>query len=353
MACACSAADGRPWPNPVLDPGEIAFAWDNEAEIEILGNSRFFDAWRLPVGRHLNGPIRDRLTEAFREQGRAIPCELVRAELLRVWRSYAFPIEMEGLPTLYANVEPTDLSVAGLDIRDEGVRILAGMEAKVVVSDVKGPEGALPSTPANTALQNREGQINLAVPLALTYGTIREEALAALGSEPQVIATPAGEVSVIVKDLEVYPSGERIALGVSFSADLPGNPFDTQGVLWLSARPIVDAEGRQVRLEEIAMTRQLESPLWGALTAAFEEEIEAELARAVTYDLTADIARATQAIEAAAAQASVEGVRFTLGKPDLRQQIAALVPHEIGQGDIRIVNDGFDAPELCGLYELD
>lgn len=254
---------------PIIEPSMVSFNWDQGATIEIGGGAGMgIGPWRLPVGSSLEGPLRDSLMGLLREHANIIPCQPVRDELARLWRTYAFRLDIEGMPALFANVEPTALSISQLHVEHEGVRLVVRMAAEVAVSEERGPEIPIAALPRNETIPVQDGTINLAVPLALSYPTIREQALAALGAAPLSIDTSVGAANVRVEDLRVHPSGGTLAMGVDVVIDAPGALFDTHGKVWLAANPIVEAEGTRVRLTSVALLQQLESPVWTALAGA-------------------------------------------------------------------------------------
>lgn len=304
---------------PIIEPGSLAFDWDQGADVEVGdGAGLGIDAWRLAVNGSLEEVLRDSLMELLQRRASIIFCQPVRDELARVWRTYAFPLDIEGMPVLFANLEPTALSISRLQVEEGGVRLIVRMAAQVRVSEERGPEAPITDLPSNQTTPSQDGFINLAVPLELSYPTIREQALAALGERPLLIDTPAGAAVLTVDDLRVHPGGGALALGVDVEIDAPGTLFDTHGKVWLAANPVVEADGTRVRLASVALLQQLESPVWNALAGAFQTRIEEGVTRAATYDLTAVIADASRTIQNAVASHWIEGVRFTLTDPDLR-----------------------------------
>lgn len=307
---------------PVLTPGEVSFHWTKEGSIQLIGRTSFrilgigfsIGPWNLDVGRHLNGPIRNALSSALANAGSSIPCDPIRQELAKAWRHYAFPIDIENMPPLFVNVEPTALGTSGLLAEDSGVRLAVRMAAKAVVAAERGSEEAIGDLPLHETVSADRGELSLAVPLKVPYGLLKSEAMKELSGK----TLTSGDARFGIHDLEIYPSGERIALGVGFSADLPWRVFDAKGMLWLTARPVVEGDGKIVRLEDIEVSRQVDNTLWNVLTVALSGVIHDQLEEAARYDLSADAARAVGEIAAAVADpARTGGVRFTVENADI------------------------------------
>ena len=208
---------------------------------------------------------------------------------------------------LHVNLEPRALGVSDLLVEEDGLRMVAQLDARAEVSDGPAGDADTIDLPRNSGAMTEPGRVDLAVPLSLGYDTIRSAALAALGDAPLVLETDAGEIVIEVADLDIYPSGDRLAFGLDFSVEMPRRLFDTGGTLWLTARPVISEDGAGIAFRDIEVTRQLDSRLWSLATAAFEDRIRAALAQAAVIDLGDRRAAAISAIEAAANEAGSRG----------------------------------------------
>jgi len=307
---------------PVLAPGNITFEWANRGRVEMIGRTsvRFLGIgfsigpWNLEVARYLDLPITMALRSALAEASRAIPCDPVRTELAKAWRHYSIPVDADNVPPLYVNIEPTGLATSGLIAEDEGVRLVARMNAKAVVAAEKGSEDLKTPLPVHEAVSAERGELVLAIPLKVPYDLLRSEAMKAMAGRPLSV----GDAEIKIHDLEIYPSGNRVAIGVRFSSDLPWRIFNARGVVWLTASPAVDEDGKVVSLQDIEITRQLDSTLWSILTLVLRDVVHEQLETAATYDLTADSEAALAAIvEAITAPQMSGGVRFEIEDADL------------------------------------
>ncbi len=310
---------------PVVAPGETSFGWQNEGRVELVGRSSFkifgsgFDVgpWNLDVGRHFNGQIRDALRGALANAGSALPCDEVRGELRKGWRNYSIPIEVKGSPPLFVNVEPTAFGTSEMLVEDGRVRLVARMAAKAVVATEKGSEEPKAELPPNEAVPTGPGKVELAVPLKLSYAELQTAAMKLLGKGPLIVPTPTGDVATSVHGVEVYPSGDRLAVGVRFSAHLPWHLSDANGTIWTSAKPVVEAGGKVVRLENVVVTRQIDNALWDVLTVALKDVIDAQVEKAARIDLAPAIPKIAAAVQAAVADPKkTGGVRIRVTNTD-------------------------------------
>lgn len=307
---------------PVLTPGEVSFHWTNEGRIQLVGRTSFkifgigfsVGPWNLEVGRHANGPIREALRKALANAGSAIPCDPVRQELAKAWRHYAFPLAIDDMPPLFVNVEPTGLGTSGLLAEDAGVRLVARMAARAVVAAEKGSEEAMGELPVHETVSADRGELSLAVPLKVPYRLLKAEAMKELAGK----TLTSGDARFEIHDLDIYPSGDRLAVGVTFSTDIPWRIFDARGMVWVTARPVVEGDGKIVRLEDVEVSRQVDNALWSVLTVAFRDVIHDQLEAAARYDLSPEAERAVAGIaEAVSDPARTGGVRFQLEHADI------------------------------------
>lgn len=309
---------------PVLTVGNIEFGWIREARIEVIGRTeigRFVTIGPeyLNVGRHVNGPVRDKLGELAKGSARAIPCDPVRAEIAKAWRKYSLPLTAEGQPPLYLNGWPLKLGTTGLLSEDTGIRIGLLLSGKAAVETKAGETGSLGELPAHVTLPAQPGVINLAVPVRVEYDKLKEAVRAAIASkQPFEQDTPAGKVSVVLQDFEFYPSGDRLAIGVTFKADAPSSIFDTAGRVWLSVRPEVGADGKSIRLADANIYRKVDNQTVSLLTAVFEQKINQVIVEAAQYDLRNDEKKLIDTLQQAISDpAKTGGVQLTVTSPSM------------------------------------
>lgn len=310
---------------PVLAPGTASFEWRTPARVEIIGHNSFrilgigFDVgpWHLDVGSHFTGKIQDQIRTALQQASRAIPCDPVRTELAKLWRDYAFPLAIKNLSPLFVNVQPTELSTSGLLAEDQGMRIIARMAAKTVISPDHGKEDSR-ELPRNNNVAAEHSKLALVVPLKASYDILRTEALKAIGTKTFSRQIESGEIHLKVIDIEIYPVGDKLALGIRFSAGLPWRVFNVTGIVWLTAKPTVDASGKIVTLEGIESTRQLDNEIWNVVSILLKDTINAELNKAARYDLTPLVTNTIAAIQTTISeQSKSDGIIFSLIDPDI------------------------------------
>lgn len=289
-------------------PARASFDWTQNARVEIVSR-----VW-VDVSGQVEGPIRDALADLPEQVQRAIPCNSVQDEIRSVWRTYSFPIEVGSGQTVYLHLDPQSAGFSGVTMAPDRIRLAAALRVRSSVDTAPGPTEPKPGLPPLVRISDELGRITLAIPVRVAY----EEIVAALTQEvagkSYSAETPAGPIIATFSDFAVFPTeGERIAIGASFEAAVPGRILDISGRLHVTARPVLDDQN--VRLAEIGVTRVLDSEIAEVASVLFEQEIRAAIERAAAFDLAPLAETATRRItEAVTDPARTGGIVIDLSK---------------------------------------
>lgn len=270
----------------IINPA-ASFAWGDAAAIEAVGRNCLdlpfglgfcIGPWNLPVGNLLTPHIQAALNAQIADINSKIPCEPVQNALGKVWQkqSIALPAQ-KGMPPMFLNGTPRALASPGIIAEDAGVRLLARLDADIAASTQKGETGSAGPLPTNRPIADPAGMLSVALPLSADYPTINkvvnDQLKAQLAKKPIVVDTVAGAVKVDVDEVEIYPSGDRLAVGAKFKASIRGRIFDAKGTVWLTTLPTPAADGRSLTLADIKLTRAIDNQLWSLLTAALNTQL--------------------------------------------------------------------------------
>lgn len=287
---------------PKIISPSASFSWISPASFQLIGRScagvgRGLEVcvgpWDLPIGSLFTPTIRSKIDEQIADINSKIPCDPVRTQLAKVWHKQSFPIAAAKLPPLFVNVTPRALSSPGIIAEGNGIRLVARLDADVGVSTQKGESGSAGEIPPNQPIADPAGKLSIALPMAADYPTlnklINEQLKVQLAKTPIVTDTPAGKVKVDVSGIEIYPSGDRLAIGAKFKADVPGRIFNANGTVWLTTIPVPAADGRSLTFSEIKLTRVIDNELWSLLTAALNTQLVKALNENSKLDFGKDI----------------------------------------------------------------
>lgn len=309
--------------NPDWSPAIVVvpeLEWTDSPKVEIATR-----AW-IDVRSHVEGPLRAQLDAMAAKVREAIPRDLIKHEIEKVWCSFSMPIAGAGAVQAWAHIVPIDIGTSGLKVGKDRLEVGVTLKAHTEISTEALPRMELPPLPALRRTPAEPGHLNLAVPIRVAYDAFRTALLAQVGNKE--FSTPIGNgssIAVIVRDVVVYPAGELLAIGVSFEATVPGRLFDANGKVFLTGKPIVENEGTLVRLTEIGFSRQLDNPLWTAASMILEGQIKKAIEQAARVDLAPEIAKRTAEIKAALTDAAkTHGLKVTIR--DLKSGIDDIVP---------------------------
>lgn len=315
-----SADLDRDWCPRLTAEGD--FRWLERAEFEIV------DGVWIDVDGPAGFELRRRIDQGVAALDAVVTCAMVRDAIAAEWREVgiALPIPQAGENAAHLFLRPTGAGFSGIEHGAEA--IAAAIRIDGVTELRSGPPPATVrrlELPPLERIDARAGAVEINLPVRLGYDRLEAELTRQLAGRVFTGRTPAGEVRLSVEEVTVYPSGERLALGVRFTAGHGARALSASGWAYLVARPVLSADGRTVGLEEVGLTRQVDNELWSALSALFNDQISALVARSAVFPLDAPIAAATDRLGAALAGLEAEtGIRVTLEAPDVA--LTALVP---------------------------
>jgi hypothetical protein len=296
------------------------FDWRDKARIEIIGG-----VW-IPIADQVSGGLRDALGNLADSLKSSIDCERVQKEVSKVWASYSFPVSLPAAGPAYINVDPEGLGFSGFEVAEDQMSLLVQARAKIDVAT--SPLVAEPRPlPPLERVPLASGQINLSVPLRSSYEPLVAGVSTAIKGKEFSAKSPRGTVSVRINGVTIYPSREKLVVGMNFVADLPRSLFDVSGDVFLSARPVVVPGGQVIALEDVQFARILDNDLWNNLSVVFESRIKEEITRAAVLDLTGLTEQAKVVIASGLTKVQNQsGLKIQLG--DQRIGIRRIVPAE-------------------------
>lgn len=297
------------------------FRWTDRAQFEIV------DGTWIDIDQPAGFELSRRIEQGIAALDGIVTCAMVRDALAPHWRETALPLpvpQAEGLA--YLHIRPTGAGFSGIDYGAEAITAAIRIDA---VTEVRS--GPVPAASAPTGLPPLEridagaDRIEVNLPVRLGYDTLVAELNRQFAGRTFTGQTPAGEARVTVEEVTLYPSGDRLAAGLRFAAGHDSRALSASGWAYLAARPVLDADGRTIRLEDVALTRQVDNELWSLLSGIFNDQIAAQIERTAVFPLEAPIAAAKAQLTTTMTALEAEtGLRVTLADPDIA--LTALVP---------------------------
>lgn len=297
------------------------FRWTDRAQLEIV------DGYWIDIDAPAGAELRRRIAEGAALIDQSLDCDLVRAPLAAEWREIDLPLPLpdaDGVAHLH--LRPVGAGFSGLDYGTDKITAALRIDAVTEVRAGPPPGGAQAlALPPLERIDGTANRVDINLPVRLPYDALTEELNRRLSGRTFTGDTPAGEARVTVEEVTLYPSGDRLAAGLRFTADFDSRLLDASGWAYLAARPVLSGDGRRIRLEDLALTRQVDNELWTLLSGLFNDQIAAELARSADISLDEPIAAAQEQLALALQELeATSGVRVSLAEPEIA--LTALVP---------------------------
>lgn len=220
-----------------------------------------------------------------------IDCQRFRQQLSTYWHSYSFALDIPATAAsaqpqeVHLNIVPSGFSFSGIHTDTETLGIGFELEGTTVVASDALPAESLPLPPLRK-VDFKTSRTDFDLLLRADY-TQLESVISPLVLEREYSSeSAAGKVSVVLKKLDLSSNRDGVTVALDFVAQLPGSRRDTQGTIYLTASPVVDAAGQSLRLDNIRLSRVIDSTLWNLLSSVFEGQIIASIERASTLDLS-------------------------------------------------------------------
>lgn len=272
---------------PTLSP-KIDYQWTSPARVEIVGG-----VW-VDVTQHVSGMMNSRLGDIRKAAAGAIDCGKVRPDIERSFASFSFPAKLPDGTAVHLNFQPIEVGFSGISLDANRVTAVAVLKTNVEVS-TKAIEHKQIPLPALRNIPLGTPQMQVALPVRADYATLQAQLGRALAGKTFQQEIYGSKAAVTINAVEVYPSNERVVIGLELTGDLPGKWLDVKGKAYLYARPVVDG-GVRVKLDQVGFARKLDNAVWTAATAVFERPIIAAITAAGSRDMTGDIAKAKAAL---------------------------------------------------------
>jgi len=316
---------------PRIEQGQAHFAWQTPPDIELVGHTCLqlgnnlkacLGPWKFPAGKMMTGQINQALQGQIDEINKKIPCDQIRNQFQQVWKTWSVPIPITN-PPIYVAVEPKALSVPGVIAMDDGIRLIARLDAQTAASANKPPSLPQPPLPENNPINGPTGRFSLDLPLPIPYSALGEAGAQQLRGK-QIRTGNAGITPIGV---EIFPSNDKLAVGVTFLANVRGPMHGRTGTVWFTATPTIDSNGHAVRLGDLTMTNKANSRLWPAVAAPVTTRLAKTIVSTYSYDFSWLVRDARNKIKQAIADPrNTANVKISVNNDDLHLGRSALLP---------------------------
>lgn len=279
---ALSVRMGENW-CPVINT-DVSYEWLEKPTLVYSG------ALDFSLESIMNDALDKQLATLESRLNKAIDCDAFNRQLSSYWRSYTIPIDIPSaeLDTatqqLHLNIVPTDFAFSGLRTENDKLGVSFALSATTVVEST--PQAVTELTlPPLRQVTFADSRTDFDLILRASYTQLETLINPRIVNKVFSTQSAAGLVSVTITSFKLSGNAQDVTVALEFSAQLPGSRKETNGIVYLQASPVVDTDNEKLELDNIRLSRVLDSTLWDVISRVFEGQIIAQLERHSVLDL--------------------------------------------------------------------
>ena len=262
--------------------------WDRELTMWIL-----FDLVPVRLGGTARPVVRDALARLASDFATTVQGLDIRRHADNMWERLHEPLQLSGDPEVWLRLRPTGVRFSGIHIQNDILH--ASVSITTMAEGVLGERPlAFPASPLPPVEERGQGSERFLgqLPLVLQYGALERQLGEFLRVQQRWAPLPdRPDHYLTVHDVEVFPSGEDLTVGIHFTADVPDRGLDTRGAIYLQGRPIVDVSRRILSVEELTVTATTDNSAVDLALVVFDDRLQSALANALIYPFGDDYDR--------------------------------------------------------------
>ncbi len=208
-----------------------------KAEIPVGFRYKHHDVgFTISIRGKLDQELRPKLNEIVRDVDSKLAQVDLRKPVSKAWKDISTTIPLNNdIADAYLQIKPYKLQFSGIKVHKGDLLVNIGLDTYF-----QGIVGANPGKPTPAPLPNLSSAtgkkgLNIALPVYANYRdarTILHKHLA------NTMFTVKDNVKINIKDVNIYGNGKKVVVKVDFSADVPGQIFDTTGWVFLVGTPV-------------------------------------------------------------------------------------------------------------------
>jgi hypothetical protein len=302
---------GRDWcPAIQASPG---FHWTDRVRVEVAHGVE------ITVDRLADAKIENAVKNGVRKLQGQIRCADIRKAAAAAWHRYDVPVAPPGGPPLTVVGVPRQAAASAVRFGPSAASFRLGIAADLSAGTaVPPPAASAPALPALGSLAAAPAS-ELAVPVRLGYDALQRRLAAALTGRDWGGDTAVGHIGITVEQVDLYPAGDRLAVGLKVRLATPDSSLSGGGWLYATGRPVLDADGQTLRLADLALAPLLDNQLWSTVSQLFLKPLQEALEQHAALPLDQPLAELQRRLQAGLTDfAARNGIRATLGGLGLR-----------------------------------
>lgn len=275
------------------------FRWDKKPQIKVFGIKITFASLVEPK-------LREKLNQAVNRLNERLKTKLaIRDKAQKAWDKMAEAKNIRNDPEVWLTTKLEKVYFEPFKIEPETLSGSVGLQAQVQT---------LFGTPQQTASKQQLPKLNLSaypnqgfalrIPLVLRFDAMRDFLKQKVVGKTVPLDGENGELTLTIKDVDIYPSGENIAIGVKFKAAGENQFLATRGSFHITGKPVFEetkVNGKtkvEIALVNVQFARKVDSSVLNIGTWVLQSTVQEYLAEAFVADVTEKFANARQKAEA-------------------------------------------------------
>lgn len=208
-----------------------------------------------------------------------------------LWSRMHDPVLVSDDPEVWLKIQPMELSVSPLKGNEEKISTLVGIKCKASTRLGAKPVTNLTKLPALAVHNYRGGYFNVSVMGSLTYEKATEMASKELLGEKFTFGKN-GKKYIEVKNIEIYPGGERLITKLDVSGSI-------SGTIYLSGIPSFDSETEMLFLNDFDFDLDTKNKLLKSANWLAHGAFAKKIAPYFEYDLGPKLSESRKAVKEA------------------------------------------------------
>jgi hypothetical protein len=264
---------------------------------------------------------------------RQINCTEIRAQAEKIWATRSVPVDVPTLGTMHLNVSPERIQLNESLVQDQALDfsfVLGGQVKLDTIAQPKQQQQSLPSLGRTNA--PADSQLKVQMPVTLNYAVISDEIKRLITQNSKngqlAVSTDVGTANITFGQVRSYPSYSDLAIAIQFKADMPSILPSTNGSVYVLVTPVLDADGKTLRMTNLRSSTSLSNDLYQSLDLELSKSVRKRVEKYLTFEVGTSTEQLTQVLNEELAKQQ-EGLRFQveiedadikLSKANLREE---------------------------------
>jgi len=262
---------------PAID-STISYEWRSDPKIRLVGGIK------INLRKSVDKALQSKLQELQTKLATVVDCSEFRQAVQKQWRTHTLPVKMKHADVSDLHITPLNASVSEIGILPDHVGIAFELGAIVELLQSAEPlvqNETLPLPDLTPETQN-PGIVEFSLLLEIPYQQLNKR----LSDKLLGQTYSSGKSNALtVTSVDLYPSDQLLIIEVGFNANAVGSLLQTTGRVYISTKPVANPADNTLKLQDLQLTRTIDSKLLSALTTILRQQLLTELNKISVVDL--------------------------------------------------------------------